>query len=803
MKHRIKFYILISSIFIVNNVYAQNIDKVYKKYKNANYKEAIADFKALISKKKNIIEAKYGIALIYSNKKYKKYKYSRAYKYVLYVQRKYLKLDNKEKQALLEFNISKKSIENLKSTIIASAFDKTKKTNTIESYNEFIGYFKDTTYNKKAINLRNSLAFKIHKNQNSKVALSDFIRRYPNAKQVDSAKVLLKIFGKKAFKEYTFEGELDLIEKFEKLYPSYNDKNKLNREKQLATKIFRLDIDKPYNKLLHSVYIDYIVKAAPRELAFVTLQRIITPSLVEKNWQSAIDTLNKYKKYFKNNDIRINKMIEILSAPVNNLKSESISDIINTKGHEYAPVVTVDNKTMYFCGRNRKNNIGLEDIFISKQENNVWTEPKLINGINTPMAHEAPLAISADGKKLIIYYNKDIYYSKNHYGSWTQPRKFPSVNIEYSWEADAMLSSDGKAIFFISDRKSNIGKHHEYGRLYHGAHNGNLNIYVCTKNKDSWSKPINLGKTINTPYAERSPFLHPDMKTLYFSSDGHGGLGNLDVYKSTRLNDSSWTEWSEPVNMGKEINSYGDESDYKISTDGKYAFLSSYKENFDINKMEIPISMRPGYVAIISGTIKNNKGKIVETVIKWEDLKTGKIMGFSESNSTDGKYLIILPLGKNYGYFIDHKNYYPLSGNIDLTKKKKQIEITKNFTLLSYVEIINNKLSIPLENVFFNINKSQLKPESHNELNRLIKFINKNKDLKFEISGHTDNTGTTAYNKKLSQKRAEAVKHYLVTKGCNSANLTAKGYGKTKPVADNSTDIGKAKNRRVEFKVVK
>ena len=798
--NNLKFIVLIILISIVNNIYAQRIDKVFEEYNKKNYKKAITDFKALISKKKNIIEAKYGLGLIYSNNKYKKFRYDRAYRFILYAQKKYLKLENKEKQNLLKFNISKNSIQNLISTIIDSAFKEAIKTNTIEVYNEFINDYKDTIYSKKVKDLRNSLAFKIHTKQKSRIALLDFINFFPNAKEVDSARALIKIYDEKAFKEYTYEGELDLIERFEKLYPNYKNKAKLNKEKQLAAKIFRLDINRPYNKLLHSFYVDYITEAAPRELAFVTLQRIITPSLQNKNWQAAIDTLKKYQKHF-NNDNKINKMIEILSAPVSNLKLESISNIINTKGHEYAPVVTVDNKTMYFCGRNRKGNIGLEDIFVSKQKNNTWTEPKLINGVNTPMAHEAPLAISADGNTLIIYFNRNIYYSKKQYDRWLMPRKFPSVNIDYSWEADAMLSSDGNAILFISDRKSNIGKHNEFGKLYHGAVNGNLNIYVCTKTENGWSKPINLGKTINTPYAERSPFLHADMKTLYFSSDGHGGLGNLDVYKSTRLNDSSWTEWSEPVNLGKAINTYGDEYDYKISTNGKYAFLSSYKDNFDINKIQIPINMRPGYVAIISGTIKNSKKQNIKAKIKWEDLKTGKIMGLSENNIVDGNYTITLPLGKNYGYFIEHKDYYPLSGNIDLKKQKKQIEITKNFTLRSYVEIINNKVSIPLANVFFEHNKATLKTESYNELNRLIKFINKNKNLKIEISGHTDNTGTTAYNKKLSQKRAEAVKHYLVSRGCRSANLIAIGYGEAKPVADNNTDKGKAKNRRVEFKV--
>ncbi|MBN2758134.1 MAG: OmpA family protein, partial [Bacteroidales bacterium] len=542
----------------------------------------------------------------------------------------------------------------------------------------------------------------------------------------------------------------------------------------------------------------------PRELAYVALQRIISPSLIDNNWKNAIDTLNKYKIYF-NNDKRIDKILNILADSDKKLKAQSISENINSTAHEYAPVITFDNKTIYFCGRNREKNIGGEDIFVSKFINGQWSEPELINGVNTPYAHEAPLAISADGNTLIIYYDKDIYYSDKIQPGWTQPRKFPSINIDYSWEADAMLSSNGKAILFISDRKDNIGQHHVFGQLFHGSHKGNLDIYVSTKTEDGWSEPINLGEKINTPYGERSPFLHPDMKTLYFSSEGHAGLGNLDVFKSTRLNDTSWIEWSEPVNLGKELNSYGDEYDYKISTYGQFAFFSSYKdENFDIQKMEIPTSMQPDKIVLISGNIKNTIGEPVKATVKWEDLKTGKIMGFSESDLTDdGKFLVILPQGKNYGYFIEHKNYYPLSGNIDLTEQKDQAEIIQNFTLISYVEIINNQHIIPLKNVFFNHNQSKLKAESYSELNRLILFIKKNHDLKIEISGHTDNSGTSNYNMKLSQKRAEAVLQYLVKNGCKSSNLVAKGYGETKPVDDNETDEGKSKNRRVEFKVLK
>ena len=180
-----------------------------------------------------------------------------------------------------------------------------------------------------------------------------------------------------------------------------------------------------------------------------------------------------------------------------------------------------------------------------------------------------------------------------------------------------------------------------------------------------------------------------------------------------------------------------------------------------------------------------------------------KLIGFSESDITNGSYIIVLPLGKNYGYFIDHKNYYPVSGNIDLTSQTDKIKIEKNFVLYSYTEIIQQQVAIPLHNVFFDFNKYSLKPESYPELNRLLAFIKKHNDLKIEISGHTDNKGTDAYNKELSQKRADAVKNYLISKGCNADNLISTGYGESKPVADNNSDENCAKNRRVEFKVIK
>jgi len=801
-KKRIVLVLLLSLFF--TGMFSQNATKGYQLYSKKEYKKAIEVFKKSISKKKDVLPSKYGLALIYADTNYKGGNNLKAYRNVLFVGKRYSKLSKNEKTKYSSsYGLTIASVKSLKNNILTNAFNKACNLGSVKKLNDFIYSYKDPVFNKKATNYRNGLVFDNCLKENSVAAYQDFLKKYPNAVQADSAKNIINKLIIAEYEKYTADGELESILEFRKKYPQFKDTKRLKPDLENAYLANKLDLDKPFNPAMLPIYKTYIKKAAPVELAYIALQRIISPEIIKKNWQAAIALLHEHKQYFPDNE-RIDRLITILNTPEEKTNKKNISTEINTKGHEYAPVVSANGKRLYFCGRKRDGSIGGEDIFVSKLKNNAWTKPKLLNGINTPYAHEAPLAISADGNRLLLYANTDIYYSDKNYSGWGIARPFPSVNTEKSWEADAMITSDGKAILFISDRKGNIGQHHAFGKNFHGTFTGNTDIYVSEKTNNGWSKPVSIGNKINTAYAERSPFLHPDMKTLYFSSDGHAGLGKLDVFKTTRLSDTSWTEWSEPVNLGKGINSFGDEYDYKISTDGKTAYLSVYKvDNYDIYQMDLPLSMQPEQVAVVFGTIKNSDNEFLKAKLKWEDLQTGKLIGFSESDITDGSYLIILPLGKNYGYYIDHENYFPLSGNIDLKDQKEKIEIEKNFVLQSYTEIINEQVAISLENVFFDHNKHVLKPESYSELNRLAKFIKENKNLKIEISGHTDNVGTTQYNKQLSQKRANAVKNYLVTKNCTSSKLISKGYGETKPISDNDTDIGKAKNRRVEFKVVK
>ena len=356
-----------------------------------------------------------------------------------------------------------------------------------------------------------------------------------------------------------------------------------------------------------------------------------------------------------------------------------------------------------------------------------------------------------------------------------------------------MITSDGKAMLFAATKQIS------------SELRPSTNIFVSLLNeKGEWGEPIDLGATINTPYMDRSPVLHPDMKTLYFCSEGHGSLGRLDVFMSQRLSDTSWVEWSEPVNLGKEINTIDYDCWYQITTDGKDAYFSRVSDGrgYDLYRTPMPASMRPTPVATIQGKVTDTKGNQVATVIRWEDLETHEQVGQSNTDPVDGSFFIVLPEGKNYGYYIDDDRYFPLSSNIDLREKDEPVTIENNIVVASIEQMVKQQIAMPMNNLFFNTGEAELLPASINELQRVIKILKKHPQ-RIEIGGHTDNVGSDAFNKNLSEQRAKAVRDYLVENGIPAKQLVIRGYGKSRPIADNNTEEGRQRNRRVEFKFIK
>lgn len=531
-----------------------------------------------------------------------------------------------------------------------------------------------------------------------------------------------------------------------------------------------------------------IKMAAPYRVAYEWMIALITDYLNRQSIEMALQTVKPFAEAFGDDPDYKNLIAALEQGLQKELTPEAISDSINTPMKEYSPVMTADGNTIYFVRMVFDNKAGNnEDIYTSTKRKRTWDKAMPVVELNSPASHEAMQSVSADGTQLIFFRNGLLYSTTKTSDGWSRPRTLPdNINVA-NWQSDAMITSDGRAMLFSALKQ------------VENEVNTSVNIFVSVMDDDgNWGEPIDLGPTINTPGLERKPFLHPDMRTLYFSSDRHGNLGDMDVFMTTRLNDS-WTEWSDPVSLGAQINSPRQEWGYKISTDGSTAY---YSNGEDLYMLELPLSMRPNAVATISGTVRDDAGRKVGVTIRWEDLETHESIGQSQTDPANGSFYLVMPLGKNYGYYIDDERFFPLSNNIDLREQKKTINIEKNIQLTSYKQMIEQGLAVQVNNLFFPVNEYELLPQSENELIRVAGII-KERKLRVEISGHTDSTGDPKKNMTLSGKRAESVRNFLIKQGCDASLLVAKGYGATRPIADNDTDEGRQQNRRVELQFIK
>jgi outer membrane protein OmpA-like peptidoglycan-associated protein len=332
---------------------------------------------------------------------------------------------------------------------------------------------------------------------------------------------------------------------------------------------------------------------------------------------------------------------------------------------------------------------------------------------------------------------------------------------------------------------------------------GGSDIYVSfLQSNGEWSSPVNLGPTINTFGNEYTPFLASDGITLYYSTNGKRGYGDEDIFMSKRL-DESWTKWSEPENLGPEINTDDFDAYFTIPASGKYAYIASTKNSIgklDIFEVKLPEEIKPDPVVMIYGKVLNSKTKApIGTDISYSNLGTGKEVGIASSNPVDGSYKIILPAGQAYSFHASKKDFVSVSDNIDLKQQTEYKEIERNLYLVPMEEDVD----ILLNNIFFEPNKSDILPSSYPEMDRLVSVLNEHPDMKIELSGHTDNVGPHEDNMKLTQERSESVMKYLVNKGINKDRLITKGYGGSKPIETNEHEAGRAKNRRMEFKILK
>ncbi len=680
----------------------------------------------------------------------------------------------------------------------------------------------------------------------------------------------------------------ELLEQAEQNFEDQNYIDALDKFKQL----YEYKPSDLYYKLMMGICYTYSPEEKEKAIDIIEQVKVTNPEYnlvnfylgkayaVNYDFDKAVTLFNMYLSNSSGSDEEevglANKMIqncknakEILADTIKQNIVENIQFPINSQYSEYVPVISADESVMIFTyrgvnskGADKQNqSMGSvdynEDVFISYKKNGEWTEPVSIgDNINTD-GHDAAIALSVDGQTLFIYKSEnnnmgDIYVSKLNGSNWSKPEKLKGdVNKNDSWEGSASLSANGKILYFASDR--------EGGR-------GGRDLYKAELQSDgSWGNVQNLGYTINTAFNDDAPFIHPDNKTLYFSSEGHTSIGGYDIFY-TKMDE--YGNFGDAVNIGYPINTINDDRYFVLAADGKTGYYSGGGEN-SIGEQDI--------FRIITGKVGKPLLALLLGNVYFDDAPTGSFMnlyradngeleGTFKSNSETGKYVMALTPGR-YEIEVELESGEIVTDSINLEEITEYIELYKDFRIYSdsnliasndnptLQEALINALngdqpktidtlftanagkpkdvkpldagrSFTLNNIFYDFDKSTLRPESKKELNHLVVILKENPTIKVEISSHTDASRNVemakkiferkgqeyskeahdkmsqAYNQKLSQRRAQSVVNYLVANGIAKNRLVPAGYGELKPIATNDTDEGKQQNRRTEFKVL-
>ncbi len=535
-----------------------------------------------------------------------------------------------------------------------------------------------------------------------------------------------------------------------------------------------------------------------------------------KKWVGKVKEAELHISYCKN-------AIRYMANPVK-VEIKNVGPMINSRYPDFGPVITADESEMLFTSRRPSNYGGIahdgfhyEDIYISKRdEKGRWTKAENIGKpINTD-DHDATIALSADGQVLFIYKDDnggDIYFSELKGGEWTKPRNLNVMSVDKSintsaWEPSVCMSADGKELFFVSDRKDEQGRRQR-------------DIFYCYRLPNGkWSPAQRLPYPINTEYDEDAPFLHPDGKTLYFSSNRPESMGDFDIFYSVRDENGNW---SEPVNLGYPINTTDKDIYFVMSADGRHGYYASHRKDsygakdiylIDFSPMlaqkeepeEKPKEEKPkipiprSTVTLLKGNVMNAKTKMpLEAKIVLIDLATQDTYTVLRSNARTGRYLVTMVPGKNYAIFAQATGYMDYSKNIYIPETQAEYqEIIEHI----YLEPIAVGSRAILRNVFFDFDKATLRPESKVELDKWVKFLKDNPNIKIEIGGHTDIRGSDEYNMDLSMRRARAVYNYFLEHGIPAERMTYKGYGETQLLTTETTEEAHQLNRRVEIKII-
>jgi outer membrane protein OmpA-like peptidoglycan-associated protein len=516
----------------------------------------------------------------------------------------------------------------------------------------------------------------------------------------------------------------------------------------------------------------------------------------EGRFAEALATVTLYNQTGKTKSAKAEALITAYTFAAKNaskpvpFKPRNLGDSINSKDPEYFPSLTIDGRTLIFTRRvNGKN----EDFYVSEKDDSLGWMPAYSFGspVNTAN-NEGAQNVSQDGNMLVFTGcnfpggrgSCDIYYTiRTEEGMWVEPMNLGSPINTRDWESQPSLSADRQTLYFARETQD-----------------AGSEIFMSKLQPNGkWGYPERLGPNINTPGRETTPFIHPDNQTLYFSSSGHPGFGDMDIFFSRRQPDGTW---GPATNLGYPINTVDEDANLIVAADGKTAYFASDRSDsrgqLDIYSFELYPEARPLKTLFVTGYVYDAKTKRrLIANIETYDLATGQVAATIRTDKV-GNFMAPLPIGRDYAFSVNRKGYLFYSDHFSL----KNVTADSAFYREIALQPLDTSAVLILHNIFFESKQFSLKAGSELELNRLVALLRENPTITTEISGHTDNIGNDKDNLLLSERRAQAVVKYLVDNGIPAERLQAKGYGETKPVEDNNSEAGRAANRRTEFKIL-
>lgn len=511
---------------------------------------------------------------------------------------------------------------------------------------------------------------------------------------------------------------------------------------------------------------------------------------------------------------------KLLMAEPTNAEVRNLGKGINSPESDYGALTTADGSTLIFTSRrptspnakvNKDNLEHFEEILTSHWRNGKWSEVEPLPAPVNTASNDASVGLFNDGRTLLIYRDDegtgDLFESKRTGDVWSEPLSMgPNINSA-DHESSAWFSFDRKWLYFVSDRQvDNVGGQDIFRSKWDDTAN-------------AWGQAENLGPTINSVHDEEGVFVHPDGRTIYFSSKGHNTMGGYDVFRS-RLEDGRWTK---PENLGWPVNSPDDDLFFVLTANGTTAYLSSLRPDGLGEDDLYEVTFKPAAAPLKGSLLANGndaapfeeedtpstilvKGRIkdlkmlngMEAFIEMMDLDDASLVARFSSDAATGEYMVALPAGRRYAMYVKANGFLVHSQTVEVPVGRSNVEMDLDVTM----EPLANGSHSTMRNLFFASESAVLEEASLADIDQLHELLTRNAELRLEISGHTDSDGAAEFNAKLSKARAEAVRDRLVQRGIDGARLIGIGCGDSRPVAPNDSESNKALNRRTEVKVL-